>query len=90
MGFLLADGYTTKNGDTGITISVKDISLLEAFKKGLSSEHPIKIKEYKGFKYASFIFSNKRIHSNLIRYGVVPNKTEIVDIGKVAKQIKRP
>lgn len=83
LGFIYADGYITQDY-FGITISAKDINHLEKLKKVMQAN--IEIKTYLASKktsysnnlYCRFIIKDKKIVSDLIRHGVVYNKTNIL------------
>lgn len=85
LGLMIADGWVSKTGDVGITLSTKDEEIIIGFKKELESEHPIKRKEQVG-KYTTFTFKNKRIWEKLNEYGCIPNKSLTVNLKDVAQR----
>lgn len=88
LGFIYADGYVSKretdSGAMGISIGIKDKCLLEALKRQIGCEHPVKEYEVKsGYKIGAnycrlFIISGK-LYGDLISQGVVHNKTDILE-----------
>lgn len=78
LGFLMADGYVSKNSNK-IELQIKDKEHLEKFKNFLDSKH--KISERKnilnGKEFVSYRISicDKQIHQSLISLGCIPNKT---------------
>lgn len=82
LGFMYADGNVSKDPKYCIRINLqeKDRDILEKFKSCLQSTHPIVVMEkYGNFKTeqrgVKFYFGNKKIKSDLIKWGCVPNKT---------------
>lgn len=90
LGFMYADGYvTTKNSDNhsarsfGVSISKKDMHILEDFKKELGSTHPVKVYNTysgysKGVEYVRLLIRNNDTCDDLISQGVVEKKTDII------------
>jgi hypothetical protein len=84
LGFIYADGYITKRGNTyqlGIALSRKDKSHLEKFIKSLDSN--IVIRNYtnktvfkENTEYSRVIISNNHICEQLIKKGCVRRKTD--------------
>jgi len=75
LGFLYADGYVIKKKSTYYSgILIKDLEHIELFKKCIKSEHIIKNATTKN-NY-SFNIYNKKFSENLIKNGVIPNKTK--------------
>lgn len=88
LGFLYADGYITKSG-FGIALKIGDFKHLEKMLKSMNSNYIIKIykntKEYSYSKgeYCRLICSSKNMKSKLISYGLVPNKSVILQPPKI-------
>lgn len=88
LGFLYADGtihirYNNKNiRAVNLELTLKDIDILEEFKKDIKSDAPIKekITNINGNKYINsrLIINNTEFCKNLINLGCVPNKTSII------------
>lgn len=86
LGFIYADGYVTskkkhQNRKLGITITKADVELLEKFKRDIQSNNPIKQYEsttgYENSKnYVRVIIASEKLTDDLIKLGVVENKTE--------------
>lgn len=79
LGFIAADGTVRKHrNEIKIGLSIADKLFLEEFKQRIKSEN--KIKTYvttNGFECCEFSFSSLQIKLDLLKYGVVPNKTYI-------------
>ncbi len=81
-GFLMADGYLSKRNELSLRLAVKDKNHLEKFKKSMQSKHPIKEYHYENTSHmASFVFKNKKIHSDLIILGF-GNKNKLPQVSK--------
>ena len=70
LGFIYADGSVFKNY-LSITLNIKDISLLEFIKIEINYNGPIYIKN----DYCKLTISSKKIVSDLIKLGIIVNKT---------------
>lgn len=84
LGFLYADGCSDKKV-IKITLSIKDIAILEEIKRCFNSEQPIKIikgrfcdkeKGYKSADQCSLALNSKYLHDEMKKYGIIENKTE--------------
>lgn len=83
LGFICADGYIGKD-DGRISICVKDLEILEKFKKDIGSGH--KISEIKNFDRRTGKFQNEYsiqitnslFTKNVIKHGVTNKKTDIL------------
>ncbi len=102
LGFLYADGYIlskrtrsghgNENQSFGFSISIQDVELLEKFKQDLKSNHPINIyKNNTGFKtessYGRILITSQHLVDNLKKYGMVENKTTIVNMPNLSPQL---
>lgn len=78
LGFLAADGSINKHG-FGIELQNRDEHILHDFAKELKYEGPItycfKKCKYEIKKYCRLRICNQNIRSDLISFGIVPNKT---------------
>lgn len=88
LGLIIADGWTTVGSTVGLTLKEEDKYILEFLKKELESEHPIT--KHKKYNANNFGFSNIHISDTLKSYGIVPNKSLIIDIGNVIEKAKIP
>lgn len=98
LGYILADGYVSSSVNTkrqgligkntlGMKLAIKDIEVLEGFRRELKTLSPIKIgkavtstykgQEIKGTKSVTLRVSSEQIVKDLAGYGVVQNKTYI-------------
>lgn len=91
LGFIYADGYISVNEEKyihklGISLSIKDFSHLEKFRKNINGNFPIK--QYKGIgykeiEYCRVILHGEKIVKDLISHGVVEHKTLILKAPKI-------
>lgn len=79
LGFMYADGYVSKN-DNGIELSLKssDIGHLKKFIKDLSFNKKL----YKDETRCRLTFRNKKMHSDLVQKGCIPQKSLILTFPK--------
>lgn len=92
LGFLYTDGYVTTKYRWGVELSIVDYDHLVKLNQCLESNITIrtrtrKEKEYKGYKIeetssCSLDFKNKKMYEDLVKNGVVPNKTAILQFPK--------
>lgn len=80
LGFIYADGSLSSNGLFSIKQGIKDINVLENFKKDINSEHKITISTSnngynKGLQYCVFNIRYKKLYKQLQNLGVNSNKT---------------
>ena len=81
LGFICADGYVSKDGGK-VSICVKDLEILEKFKKDIGSGH--KISEIKNFDKRtgkwqneySIQITNNLFTENVIKHGITNKKTD--------------
>ena len=84
LGFIYADGYVMSNSDkVGIALSSIDKSHLEKFKKAITFTG--EIKDYVetggyaiGATYSRILITSSKLKKDLMRHGIVPNKTDII------------
>lgn len=84
LGFLCADGFVTDRNEVGIGIKKDDINILYFFKEQLKSNKNIYFKP--DGTSAELRVQNKELTQDLIKYGVVPRKSLIIDIGSVIEK----
>lgn len=88
LGFMYADGYILSDRDTiGISLSVKDITHIEKFKRDVSSQSPIKTYiQRSGYKentlYSRLLIRSKKMKEDLIKHGVFKKKTNTLKFPK--------
>lgn len=81
LGLLAADGCCSSTTNTVIiTLQSKDKHILESFKQELESTHPLYLIENskKNCNWQdcyTLDISNQKMHSDLIKHGIVPNKS---------------
>lgn len=79
LGFISADGNVEilKSGcyTFTLTVSIKDIEILDKLNESINTNKPIKTYYKKGFQYARIIITNNAFVSNLMNIGVKPRKT---------------
>ena len=100
LGFLMADGCVCKSTSDKtspdrliIQISYKDRSILEFIQKELGSNYKIKDfipnGTYSNNMMSSLIINSTELCTDLIKYGVVPNKTGKESFPKLRENLKR-
>jgi len=84
LGFIFADGCLVehKNGYHGLDITSKDLQLLKLIKEQLKAEHKIAKKE-RGYHIQ---IRNRNIYNNLIKLGLIPRKSKIIEFPKLPKR----
>lgn len=97
LGFIYADGYVQIRKDKskifGIALSTKDKLHLELLNDTLSSTYEVKEYEasegnsYGTERYCRLQIFGEEIFDNMVKHGVVPNKTEIVKPPKINKKL---
>lgn len=91
LGFIIADGCIRKD-EGKLQISSCDEEVLIKIKQALQAKHPIKAKRNKGSysdspKTIYFLgIGSTKICSDLIRLGVTPNKSKIIQFPKVPRK----
>lgn len=79
LGFLAADGTVRKDrNEIKIGLSAKDEYFLKDFQSKLNSEKEVHTyTNGKGFECSELIFTSFQIKQDIMKYGIVPNKTYI-------------
>lgn len=86
LGLICADGWIGRNDTIGLAFQTKDKELIEFAKDCLKADNPIKEKDNKvEITFHSIVMTNK-----LIGYGIVPNKSLILNINDVIKKAMIP
>lgn len=93
LGFMAADGFVQTRGNTfGISLSSVDKSHLEKFNKSLESNYPIH--DYlsdaaykKNTPYSRLLLTSEKAKSDLIRNGIVENKTLVLSFPEIEKNL---
>ena len=82
LGFIYADGYVTKN-KVGITLNKDDIDHLYKFKESLNSSYPVHVyksnSNWSKGEYCRILITNDKIVNDLIRLGVLRNKSNVLE-----------
>lgn len=87
LGFISADAHIKPN-TLSIGLSIKDISLLENFKKELKSDHSIKFRSkflkstQKSYEHCYLNITRLKLYQDLIKHGIGPNKSKELSIPK--------
>lgn len=88
LGFIAADGYINKD-NTKLSICIKDLEILEKFKKDTETDYAIsEIKNYdkrtnKTYEEYSIQISNKKFIKWIVEHGITHEKTDFIDINKI-------
>lgn len=76
LGFLYADGNVgSSNRCIRVSLSSKDIEVLEFIKNEIGYSGPIRYSTTEGHNYCHLSFNSETMKSHLMSHGVVPNKT---------------
>jgi len=83
LGFLYADGFVTKDGKFGLSLKSCDEHIIYQLKNDLNSDSPIKryitTGGYKiGIEYSKLLITDYKMRDDLIKHGVLLNKTNII------------
>ena len=78
LGFLYADGYTTKDDRWGLELKFDDKEHIKNLLIEIEYSGLLKERNRNGIKSCSFLIKNKIMTDSLIRLGVVPNKTSVL------------
>jgi len=94
LGFMYADGFLTRPHTVGLTLSVKDIGHLEKYKKSLSITYPTHTYEptegsYSKNQYSRVTISSPKMCKDLIKQGVIFNKTLKIKRPCVEKDLEK-
>ena len=76
LGFIFADGNVYKN-QLSLEIQEKDIDLLKQFKQDLNLNSKISIRHRENTNMCCIRMTSPHLCETLVKYGIVPNKTEI-------------
>jgi len=88
LGFICADGFVTDRNEIGIGVAKKDKSVVEFFQSQLKSNKPIQEGENQGNGYFELRVQNNILAEKLQEYGVIPNKSLVLNIEDVIKKAK--
>lgn len=75
LGFIYADGYVTTENRWGLELQYKDIGHMQNLLKEMKCNIPIIKRNRNGHNYCLFQIKNKNMYNNLVKCGVVRNKT---------------
>ena len=97
LGFIYADGFVTIRKDGckyfGLSLFVKDVSVLENLKKSLNSNYKINIYKSNGYtgsgEYCRLLIRSDEIVDDLISHGVLISKTNILKPPKLGNNLIR-
>jgi len=85
LGFIFADGWVEiqKNGSKkmGIKVNLKDECIIDNFIKCVNANRDKKDKPF-GYNYVQIRIGNRKFCDNLIKLGVIPNKSRIIEMPK--------
>lgn len=88
LGFIAADGYINKEC-TKLSICIKDLEILEKFKKDVETDYAIsKIEQFdkrtnKIYEEYSMQISNKNFIKWVVEHGITHEKTNFIDVEKI-------
>lgn len=93
LGFLYADGYISPANNSytiGLALSSIDKEHIEKFKIFLETDYPIHEYVSTGYKpslYSRLHIKDKKIGEDLIKYGILPQKTSILAFPKISENL---
>ena len=85
LGFLYADGYITTENRWGLELQYEDIEHMENFLNDMQCNIPIKVRERNGHKYCLFQIKNSKMYNDLVKNGIVPQKTYKIEFPSFLK-----
>lgn len=88
LGFICADGWVTNRNELGIAVSYKDKDLIYWFKEQLKTDKEPIIKEKNQHKSIWLVIQNEKATKVLNQYGIIPNKSLILNIENVINNAK--
>lgn len=91
LGFIAADGCIyKKHNNLSIKLARKDKHHLSKFVNDLSANYLVRDYQLKnGYKYSTVRLFNSHLVNSLAKYGVVPNKTFIMEPIKLSQELMR-
>ena len=81
LGFITADGFVTNKNEIGIEVAKKDKDIINFFKEELESTKPIEEKNMS----IGLRIQNNTLAKGIKKYGIVPNKSLIINVEEVIK-----
>ena len=87
LGFICADGFVTDRNEIGIGVAEKDKKIVEFFQQQLQSSKPIVRKDGK-HPSVELRIQNNYLCEQLMKLGVFPNKSLILDIKTIIANAK--
>ena len=91
LGFICADGYINPKGSK-LSLCIKDLEILEKFKKDIRSEHTISTRVVfdkrtnKTYKEYMLQITNSIFVSHLLKHGITSNKTNVLNFPKISEE----
>lgn len=97
LGFIYADGYITISNKGwkyfGVSVSTKDVEILKKLNESLDSNYEIKTYKSNGYgngnEYCRLLICSKKIVDDLMKHGVLKNKTNILKPPKIKYELIR-
>lgn len=86
LGFICADGYVTDRNVLGIGLAIKDKDMVYWFQKQMKTDKPVQEKLDEKYPSALLEIQNEKLTKVLNNYGIIPNKTLVLDIGSVIQK----
>lgn len=91
LGFILADGHNNiKRHTLEIVLHKKDLDILEKIKINMESNNKILFTNYHNSHQAKLSIINKKISNDLLKLGIIPNKTYTAKLPIIPKKFYRP
>ena len=86
LGLMYSDGSVSNNK---FYLKLKDEDVIIKFKEALKCDYPIRKTCYNGYNAYTLEVSSKKSCNHLIKWGCVPNKTKIIQVPNINKDLYR-
>lgn len=86
LGLMYSDGSVSKNQ---FYLKLKDEDIIIKFKECLECDYPIRRVYYGGYDSYILEVSSQKSCNNLIKWGCVPNKTKVIQLPNIKKDLLR-
>jgi hypothetical protein len=87
LGFLYTDGYVSTGGRWGVELSIVDTNHLQKLLDAFKCNMLIRTRERQTGASCSILIKNAKMYDDLVRNGVVPNKTAILKFPKLVEDL---
>lgn len=90
LGFIAADGHIRLDNKLVIALAIKDLTILEKFKKSIKADQSIKFDCVRSEKidYCRFVISRKKICDDLTQLGIGHEKSKTMRLPDLSNKLK--